>query len=133
MSSVYTLDQVADQLQLHVRTVRRYVREGRLKARRVGKQYLVTSEDLRAFSGITPPAVTRRIENNAVIDISAVAPDEASRVTNTLMAALQTERGIRADTLYYESEGRLKVILHGELSATIPLLDLLSTVLEGDR
>jgi len=113
MSNFLTLEQVAEQLQLHVRTVRRYVREGRLKAQRVGKQYLVTPEDLQAFSGMQAPSVSRRVENNAVVDIT-----------------LQNETGIRADTLYYESEGRLKVILHGELAATIPLLEMLATLLE---
>ena len=132
MDNLYTLDDVAQQLQVHVRTVRRYVREGRLPARRVGRQYLVTPEDLKAFSGLPEPVRRRTVENNAVVDISAISPSDANRITNTLMAALQTERGLRADTLYYEDEGRLKVIVHGQLLPTIELLQLLDTMVERE-
>ena len=43
--------QVADALGLHVRTVRNYVRDGRLPATRVGKQYRIAREDLEKFFG----------------------------------------------------------------------------------
>ena len=38
---MYSVEQVADLLGLHVRTVRGYVRDGRLKAVRIGKQYRI--------------------------------------------------------------------------------------------
>ncbi|WP_410908004.1 helix-turn-helix domain-containing protein, partial [Priestia sp. SIMBA_032] len=43
-------DEVADELGLHVRTVRTYIRDGRLRAARVGKQYRITRADLAAFA-----------------------------------------------------------------------------------
>ena len=54
-----SMDQVAEQLGLHVRTVRRYVRHGRLRAVRIGKQYRVAREALDALTGrdATPPAI----------------------------------------------------------------------------
>ena len=48
---LYSAEQVADRLGLHVRTVRNYVREGRLKAVRIGKQYRIAGEDLAALTG----------------------------------------------------------------------------------
>ncbi len=36
-SYLYTVDQVAERLNLHAKTVRRYIRGGRLKAKRIGK------------------------------------------------------------------------------------------------
>ena len=42
---LYSAEQIADLLNLHVRTVRNYVREGRLKAVRIGKQYRIARED----------------------------------------------------------------------------------------
>jgi len=47
-----SIEQVAQRLQLHVRTVRAYVRSGRLKAVRVGKQYRIAPEDVAAFTGV---------------------------------------------------------------------------------
>jgi excisionase family DNA binding protein len=34
---LYTVDQVAERLNLHAKTVRRYIRDGRPKAKRIGK------------------------------------------------------------------------------------------------
>ena len=39
---LYTADEVAERLNLHVKTIRRYIRDGRLKAKRIGKEYRVT-------------------------------------------------------------------------------------------
>jgi excisionase family DNA binding protein len=46
---IYTLEQVADRLQVSVQTVRRLIKEGRLKAVRVGVQLRVTQEALDEF------------------------------------------------------------------------------------
>jgi excisionase family DNA binding protein len=48
---MYSVEQVAERLGLHVRTVRSYVREGRLKAVRIGKQYRIAGEDLATMTG----------------------------------------------------------------------------------
>ncbi|MEW2439811.1 helix-turn-helix domain-containing protein, partial [Streptomyces caniferus] len=55
--SLYSVEQVAERLGLHVRTIRNYVRDGRLPAVRIGKQYRIAHEDLEAFTG---RPVTRR-------------------------------------------------------------------------
>ena len=43
---LFTVEQVAQSLSLHVRTIRNYVRAGRLKATRIGKQYRIARSDL---------------------------------------------------------------------------------------
>ena len=48
---LYSVEQVAERLGLHVRTVRNYVRDGRLKAVRIGKQYRIAREHLDALTG----------------------------------------------------------------------------------
>ncbi|MFC7563955.1 helix-turn-helix domain-containing protein [Actinomadura namibiensis] len=47
----YSVEQVAELLDLHVRTVRGYVRDGKLRATRIGKQYRIAREDLEEFTG----------------------------------------------------------------------------------
>ena len=47
----FSVDQVAQRLGLHVRTVRNYVRDGRLKAVRIGKQYRIARSDLEELTG----------------------------------------------------------------------------------
>ncbi|HEX5997016.1 MAG TPA: helix-turn-helix domain-containing protein, partial [Jiangellales bacterium] len=48
---MYSVEQVAHRLGLHVRTVRGYIRTGRLKAVRIGKQYRIAGADLDALTG----------------------------------------------------------------------------------
>jgi excisionase family DNA binding protein len=53
---LYLADEVAGLLNLHVKTIRRSVRDGRLKARRIGKEYRIARADLDDFAGETRPA-----------------------------------------------------------------------------
>ena len=43
---VYTIDEVADLLQVTRRTVYNYIKSGKLKARKIGKYWRVTSKAL---------------------------------------------------------------------------------------
>jgi excisionase family DNA binding protein len=45
----WTLEEFAAHARLHLDTARRYVREGRLKAIRLGKRYLVGQSEVEAF------------------------------------------------------------------------------------
>ena len=59
-SAMLSIEQVAEHLRLHVKTVRNYVREGRLKAVRIGKQYRIAASDLAAMMGRPVSALIRR-------------------------------------------------------------------------
>jgi len=51
-----TVDEVADRLRMGPQGVRRMIRRGELRARKVGKQYLVTPADLLAYLDSLAPA-----------------------------------------------------------------------------
>lgn len=130
------MEQVADLLGLHVRTVRRYVREGRLKASRIGKQYRVTADDLTTFAGGLPggaaPIAVRRarhVDVSAIVEIDAISPDHASKISNALLAAAKArpddDPALRIDTRYSEERGRLKIIVTGGLATTAILLGMI--------
>ena len=136
---MYSVDQVAAQLGLHVRTVRNYIREGRLKAVRIGKQYRIAREHLEALTGrpaapeSQPPR--RYVEVSSIVQIEAIGFDAASRVTNALMAAAKgrsaDDEPLRIDTIYDEERGRLKVILTGSIVTTASLLKFMNAYLES--
>src|SRR5579872_2206438 len=116
---IYSVEQVADLLNLHVKTVRFYVRDGRLKAVRIGKQYRISGEDLAAITGRPPASFrpepvqrTRHVEVSSIIEIDAVSQDTANRLTNSLMACA---RDIRVEAIYDQTRGRLKIILVGSM------------------
>jgi len=136
LSAFYAIDEVADHLKLHVKTVRQYVRDGRLKATRIGKQYRIALADLEAFTGHavladSVPAPARRPPDvSSIVEIDAVDRDTSMRLTNALMAAANSPRKngppLRIDTLYDEARRRLKVIVVGGIDANIYLLKLIA-------
>ena len=44
-----TVEQVAKKLQVHWQTVLNYIKDGKLKALKLGKGYRISQEDLRRF------------------------------------------------------------------------------------
>ena len=77
---LYSVDQVAARLGLHVRTVRNYVRNGRLRAVRIGKQYRIAREDLEALTGRAATSARaesetlhRHVEVSSIVQIEAMA------------------------------------------------------------
>jgi putative molybdopterin biosynthesis protein len=50
MEEVYTLEEVAKQLKVSVKTVRQWVRTDQLKGFKAGKQWRVRAGDLEAFA-----------------------------------------------------------------------------------
>jgi excisionase family DNA binding protein len=136
---LYSVEQVAALLGLHVKTVRAYVREGRLKATRIGKQYRIVRADLEALTGAPAPVSPRdsarrhrHIEVSSVVMIDAVSADTAQRVTTMLTGALKSPRDgdtpARIDTIYDEERARLKIIVSGSVETTTHLLAMISVV-----
>jgi excisionase family DNA binding protein len=142
MSQPYSVGQVADLLGLHVKTVRGYVRDGRLKAVRIGKQYRIAREDLEAFTGhpVEPPARetarrARQVEVSSVVQVDAIGPDAVRRLANTLMAAVAVRPDgadrLRLQTVYDEERASLKIIVIGGLGDSAEIMRIVGALL-GD-
>ena len=138
----YTADQVAQVLNLHVKTIRRYVREGRLKARRIGKEYRIARADLDEFAGETrtadkPVVRTRRVIASTIVDADVVSPEESHRVTTMIMAALNSRKGEadfpRVDTIYYEEQAKLRITITATPVLTCELLRMINALFEHGR
>ena len=138
-SSLYSAEQVAAMLNLHVKTVRRYVRDGRLKAKRIGKEYRITRADLEAFAGEVRPAEkdvprTRHVIASSIVDVDAISPKESDRVTTMIMASLNARRGEgdfpRVDSIYYPEQGRLRVTITASLVLTCELIQMIDVLLK---
>jgi excisionase family DNA binding protein len=46
---VYDIKELSEMLNISVRTLQRYVREGKLKVSKVGRKYIITEESLKEF------------------------------------------------------------------------------------
>lgn len=141
---LYTVEQVAERLGLHVKTVRHYVREGRLKAVRIGKSYRIGATDLAGLTGqpvssLDPEPVRRRryAEVSSVVEIDAVSPALSDRITNLLLGASNSRDGsesqpLRVQTIYDATRGRLKVIVIGSIETTASILKVVRAMVEED-
>jgi excisionase family DNA binding protein len=141
---LYSVEQVADLLNLHVRTVRNYVREGRLTAVRIGKQYRIARADLEAMTGRPassfdrePVRRTRHVEVSSIVEIDAISQDGASRMTNGLLAAAkgrdQEDQPLRIESIYNEERARLKVVLLGSIDTVATFLRFVAGLLESGK
>ncbi len=129
---LYSVEQVAERLGLHVKTVRSYVREGRLKAVRIGKQYRIAREDLEAMTGRPEPAPepvirNRHVEVSSIVEIDAISVEAANQLSMSLVSAAS---GIRIEAIYNEERARLKIILVGDLEKNASYLKFISAMLE---
>ncbi len=132
---LYSVEQVADRLGLHVKTVRNYVREGRLKAVRIGKQYRIARQDLEAMTGRSEPPLepvrrTRHVEVSSIVEIDAISPESANRLMTSLMGGA---KGIRIETIYNAERGHMKIILVGSMDSNAAYFKLIELILESEK
>lgn len=133
----YSVEQVAEQLGLHVRTVRAYIRDGRLPAVRIGKQYRIARPDLDVFTGRPAAPVRPRAEVSAVVEIDGVGAAAADRLSTFLVAGAQLSGGaadpLRVRTVHDDGRARLKIIILGGAAATAGILQSLHDILEAEN
>lgn len=150
---LYSVGEVAERLGLHVRTVRNYVRDGRLKAVRIGKQYRISREDFEALtSGPTDTGTgtdtgadagadtsadarpaRRHLEVSSIVQIDSIGPDAAHRLATLVTASAQSPRDtpdpLRLQTVYDKERARMKIVILGDAATTADLLHLVDGAL----
>jgi excisionase family DNA binding protein len=139
---MYSVEQVAERLSLHPRTVRGYIRTGRLRAVRIGKQYRISQADLDALTGGAPrkaaPSPGRpRVEVSSIVQLDGVDRAAADRL-GTLVLAMANTGGnpaepLRVQTVHDEEWQRMKIVILGGVAETAELLRLVHAVLDGDN
>ncbi|SDK61502.1 helix-turn-helix domain-containing protein [Nonomuraea jiangxiensis] len=126
----YTVEQVADLLGLHVKTVRNYVRDGRLPAVRIGRQYRIAKGDLAEFAGWPAGAPARRhAEVSSVVQIEGIARSEMDRVSTMVLGSLAgAPHGLHVEFAYDEERARLKIVVLGGLEASAQVLRIVDAL-----
>jgi excisionase family DNA binding protein len=120
----YTVEQIAGLLNMHPKTIQRYIREGKLRASKIGKGWRVTGHDLSVFTESVKiigqsekvPAQDR-IKASSVVDIQVDDKEDAIRIINALTAALNSKPpeygGASMHAQFIEAEGKVRVTLWG--------------------
>jgi excisionase family DNA binding protein len=136
--AVYSAEQVADILGLHVRTVRGYVRDGRLPAVRMGKQYRITEQDLQAFAGVVTdkPASSPHAHVSTVVHIDNADRLTMDRITTHFTAAAISNPNrpgqLNVHSTYDESACRLTIFVVGDPESTTAVIGLIGALTRQD-
>ncbi|HKE84672.1 MAG TPA: helix-turn-helix domain-containing protein [Vicinamibacterales bacterium] len=141
---LFKVDDVAKRLNLHVKTVRRFIREGRLPAKRIGKEYRVTRSALEEFAGAPfdaneapSPSRTRQVLVSSIVDVDAISAEDGQRITTLIMAGLNARRGEpdfpRVDSFYDADRGRLRIMITANPTLACDLVRTIATLAEANR
>ena len=124
-----TVDFAADLLKLHPKTVLRFIREGRLRATRIGKSYRILRADLDAFAGVPAADHAAAARMTSIVDIPDVGPELAQTWARTVMNALNARpKGaamLSADVTHDAERAALKIVVVGGADDTVNLLGLI--------
>lgn len=144
----YTVEQIAEIINLHPKTIQRYIREGRLNAQKVGKAWRVSGHDLSVFleedqnsapvKEISPGlqaivgAAKDEITVSAVIDIPVANSSEAVQVVNWMSASLNSqspEYGYKSfSSQYIDPEKKIRIMLWGSPALVERILHFISDI-----
>ncbi len=130
-----TVDAAAAHLQVHRKTVLRFIHDGRLPATKIGKAYRIRRADLSSFAGVPEVAtVAEAARVTSIVDVPGVTPTLASKVagavTNALHGSREQRGDVHAEVVYDAEHAQLKVIVVGAVADTRSLLGLIQVWLE---
>jgi len=134
----YTIAELTKILNLHSKTILRFIHEGKIKAKKIGRSWMVSEDALKTYchnelSGQKPPVqsphyetLAERISVSAVVEINAQNSEEASRISNTFIAMLNSERGtngkFRFDFFHYPESEKAKYVFYGTPELIVRIL-----------
>lgn len=140
----YTVEQICEILDMHPKTIQRYIREGKLLATKIGKSWRVAGHDLSVFVE-SNKSVGRKLGNrpahdataSSVIDIRADEKEDAIRIMNTLTAVLNakpSEYGHSSmHSQYIERENMVRITLWGEIRFMAVMMDTIASLTEQNN
>ena len=128
-TKLYSIIDLSKILDLHPKTILRFIHEGKLRAKKIGRTWKVNEDDLKIFchgelSNKQPQVASAnyetladRISISAVIEIKEQNSEEASRISNSIMAMLNSDRDSngksRFDFFYYPEIEKAKYVVYG--------------------
>ncbi|MGX9755394.1 helix-turn-helix domain-containing protein [Clostridioides difficile] len=150
----YTIDQVANILEMHHKTIRKFIKDGKLKANKVGKQWRVSQEDLNSFMDVKSEnkdkgdngiefrmnlsknlASIPKVNVSTVVEINSISDNEYSRLSSLLLALTNNPTSISSGSTinlkYTENENRLRVMLWGDIKFIEDMLSSISLLIEN--
>jgi excisionase family DNA binding protein len=131
---VYTVEQFAERLKLHPKTVLRFIRDGRLRAVKVGKSYRILRSEMEAMTGHEPRERPSAARVTSIVDLPDVGPEQAQRFARLLPSARMGQETppdpMSIDVAYDPPRNHLKVVIVGSPADTSAMLQIVQTLLD---
>lgn len=140
---LYSIAELAEILKLHQKTILRFIHEGRIEGRKIGRTWMVSEEELKRYCHgelsskatvtETPDysSIGKRITVSAVVEISEQNSEEASRISNSLMAMLNSEKSannVRFDSFYYPEIQKSRYVFYGSAKMVSEILQVVNQI-----
>ena len=148
-NTFYSIQELTEILRLHPKTILRFIHEGKIKAHKIGRSWRISQEALKHYAHAelaTPTqkaepvdfgSISNRMKVSAVIEIVEQNSEEASRLSNSLMAALnctnRSDSGSRFDFFYYPETQKAKYVLYGTPVFIAEIMTMFSRLAEIER
>lgn len=133
---IYTVEQFAERLKLHPKTVLRFIREGRLRAVKVGKSYRILRSELEAMTGVIQargPAASARV--TSIVDLPDVSSELAERMARQVPAVRIAQEAhpdpMSLDVAYDPARRHLKIVIVGSIDDTGVMLKMVQVIAGG--
>ena len=134
-----TVEAAAARLQLHPKTVLRFIHDGRLHATRIGRSWRLRPSDIETFGDAPAAAAPRRaaIRVTTIADLSDMSMEAARRLAAALQGLVMSrsdERSpVQLETAYDPQQARLKVVIIADALDTVAMLQTLQVMAETIR
>jgi excisionase family DNA binding protein len=143
----YSVAEAATLLDLHPKTVRRFIREGQIKGKKIGREWRIRQEDLREYchgelaeDQVEPKSSIRlgdRVHVSTVIEIMEGSSEEVSRISNSIIAALNCKDpawgATRYDLIYHPETRKARFVIFGRPAFVRNLLELVEVLTNEDE
>ena len=150
---VFTVDQVAALIDMHPKTIRRFIREGRLGAVKMGGHWRIHKADLGRFMGevylaqgrAEPLEVSQeakaykkelrlKVRVSSVVDVQVSDRIEADRLSTFILAAMNS-RGddparARCDYIFRKEGPEARFLFCGTPAFTVTMLEMIAQISE---
>lgn len=121
---VYELKEVASILKINLRVLRRYIKEDKIKASKIGRKYVITAEDLEAFiKGNSNTIATNNTSTDAITS-------EEKALLEAMLTKADAEQTITIDLKEYTKLTGNKNITETDLEASLDELLSLQAITE---
>ena len=143
MKDFYSPKEVARILNVHVKTVRRYLRDGTIKGQKIGGSWKVSAEEIeqqlhRQVTDEVNEARKFSIEGEEkircclTVEVDIASPSEANSYAEALMAVINSNKHAHCKFQYNLEGATAKFVLSGSGDYIGEMLKAIETV-EGDR